>query len=235
MATAFTGFPKEIRKFYQQLAQNNDRLWFQEHKQDYVDYVQNPAQDFVEVMGEKLRTISPAIVSDPDMSRGSIMRIYRDTRFSKDKTPYKTNLGIILHEGPRRKTESPGFYFHVDPESVWIAVGMWIFPRDFMLAYRDAVVDDKLGSELDAALLQIAKVAGYKIGAQKYKRLPRGCDPAHPRAELLFNKGMWMETPPVDWDTLYSPELIDVVFEHYKHGAPLHHWLVKVDQIALAK
>ncbi|MBN2499581.1 MAG: DUF2461 domain-containing protein [Anaerolineales bacterium] len=234
MSVAFKGFPKETRQFYQDLAQNNNRLWFQDHKQDYVRYIQNPAQDFIEVMGEKLRSIAPRITADPDMNRGSIMRIYRDTRFSKDKTPYKTNLGVILHEGPRRKTESPGFYFHLDPESVWIAVGMWIFPKDFMLAYRDAVVDDKLGSELDAALLKINKAGDYKIGAQKYKRLPRGCDPEHPRTTLLFNKGMWVETPPVSWDVVHSPELIDATFERYKNGAPLHHWLVKVDQIALA-
>jgi len=113
---AFNGFPRELIQFYQGLSRNNDKSWFNEHKDIYARHVIAPAQDFVVSMGERLRMLSPGIVADTRANgAGSIFRIYRDLRFSKDKRPYKTFLGIFFWEGSGKKMENPGFYFHMEP------------------------------------------------------------------------------------------------------------------------
>ena len=121
----FTSFPEETIKFFLQLEGNNNRDWFTAHKQDYIDYVQQPSLAFIKTMGERLLTISPGMVYDTRTNgSGSLMRIYRDVRFSPDKTPYKNNLGIVFWEGEGKKAENPGFYFHVAPNGMGFYTGM---------------------------------------------------------------------------------------------------------------
>ena len=111
----FTGFPKAGLQFLTDLAANNNRDWFQAHKSDFQNHIQKPAQNFVMDLGEQLQTISSQIRYDTKLSgSGSIMRIYRDIRFSEDKTPYKTHIGIVFWEGAGKKTENPGFYIGFD-------------------------------------------------------------------------------------------------------------------------
>ena len=99
---SFNGFPKEGLKFLANLKKNNTKLWFEQHREDYNEFVLGPARDFVVAMGDKLKKISPKIIADPRIDK-SIFRIYRDTRFSKDKSPYKTNIGIYFWEGKSKK------------------------------------------------------------------------------------------------------------------------------------
>jgi len=173
-------------QFYENLAANNNREWFNAHKQEYLDYVLAPAVDFVIALGERLKTLSRAITYDTRTNgAGSIMRIYRDTRFSKDKTPYKTNLGIVFGQGGKKKTESPGFYFHMDADGAVIYTGLPMLSKEVLTAYRDAVVDAKLGAELEKALASIRRAGTYEIGGEQSKRVPAGYDPEHKRADLL--------------------------------------------------
>ncbi len=106
--TGFRGFPRECVTFYAELARNNNKEWFSEHKSEFERYVMETARDFVYHMGNLLKEISPEIVADPRLDR-SIFRHYRDTRFSKDKSPYKTHLGILFWEGNRAKMDCPGY------------------------------------------------------------------------------------------------------------------------------
>jgi uncharacterized protein (TIGR02453 family) len=225
----FPGFPRETVRFLENLRVHNNREWFEAHRQDYINYFQEPAQAFVEIMGAKLRRIAPKVNADPRMNSGSIMRIYKDTRFSKDKRPYRPMLTIIFAEGKRRKNESPGFYFHLECDHVWIGVGMYVFPKGFIQAFRDAVVDPQLGAQLDEALLSIQKAGSYKVGGEKYVRIPRGFDPEHPRANLLLHKNFYVEAPRQDLETVFTPQVVDASFKLYHDMAPLHHWLVAVD------
>ena len=101
---AFDGFPKKGVEFLRQLSEHNDREWFSQHKDEYNEYLLAPARDFVTALGERLRKISPGIIADPRTDR-SIFRINRDTRFAKDKSPYKTHLGIFFWEGNLQKME----------------------------------------------------------------------------------------------------------------------------------
>jgi uncharacterized protein (TIGR02453 family) len=226
--TTFSHFPSETINFYRQLEQNNNRQWFEDHKQDYLEYVQKPSLAFITVMGERLKNISPAMVYDTRTNgAGSLMRIYRDVRFSPDKTPYKTNLGIVFWEGKGKKFENPGLYFHVEPHALGFYCGMYGFQKDMLHTYRESVVDDLLGSEL-VEVIYILKSSGYEVGGEHYKRVPRNFDADHPRAEFLKFNTLYCSIADLNPELMTQPEFMDVAYGHWTKMAPLHHWLVKV-------
>ena len=224
----YSGFPQEGLKFFSDLKKNNNREWFQEHKQDYIDYVQTPAQAFVEYLGAELRTFLPAIRYDSHPHRGSILRIYRDIRFSKDKTPYKTHIGIHFWEGKGKKTELPGVYFYMRPEGAKLYVGLYQFPKLILLAYRNAVADDRSGGELTDILSRVRSSGKYEIGGEHYKRVPRGFSPDNARADLLRHNGLYGASALIEPQEICSPKLIDLCVRNSKDMALIHHWLMKI-------
>ena len=224
----FTSFPEETIKFFLQLEGNNNRDWFTAHKQDYIDYVQQPSLAFIKTMGERLLTISPGMVYDTRTNgSGSLMRLYRDVRFSPDKTPYKNNLGIVFWEGEGKKAENPGFYFHVAPNGMGFYTGMYGFSKEMLAAYRAAVVDQELGDELERAI-EAVRSEGYQVGGEHYKRVPRGFDPDHPRADLLKYNTLHAWIMDLDPLLMTQPGFMDMAFVHWQKMAPLHRWLVKL-------
>jgi uncharacterized protein (TIGR02453 family) len=230
---SFLGFPAEGLGFLEGLAQNNNREWFEAHKSDYRAYLLEPAQAFVVALGERLKLLSPEIVYDTRTNgSGSIMRIYRDLRFSKDKTPYNANLRVVFWQGAGKKTENPGFFFGMDPHGAALYGGMYGFPKPVLTAYQAAVANEKTGAELEAALESLRKAGVYEIGGERYKRVPRGYDADHARADLLRYKGLHVRSPQIEPSVLTTPELVEVCFEHCRAMAPLHHWLVRVNQTA---
>ena len=230
-APAFSGFPKEGLEFLEDLALNNNREWFQPRKGDFQDYVLEPAQDFVFALGERLRTISEGITYDTRTSgSGSILRIYRDIRFSKDKTPYNTHVRMVLWEGKHKKMENPGFFIRVGPTGAAIFVGQHQFPKPLLAAYRDAVVDEESGEALERALALVRDAEEYEIGGDPYKQVPRGYDAEHERAELLKYRGLYAQTRDIKPEIIITPEFVEVCFEHCRNMAPLHQWLVGVVQ-----
>ncbi len=228
----FEGFPTDTLVFLQELSENNDKAWFDANKQRYRNNVIANVPVFVATLGERLQAgISPGIVYDTRTNgAGSMMRIYRDTRFSKDKTPYKTNIAFAFWEGSRKKMENPSFGFQFGTFGIGLYGGVWGFPKGMLEAYRQAVVDDKLGAELEAAIAEVQAAGDYEIGGEQYKRVPRGYDADHPRAELLKYKGLHASTPQFDVEVVTTPELVEVCYEHCKAMAPLQQWLVRVDQ-----
>jgi uncharacterized protein (TIGR02453 family) len=227
----FPGFPSQALRFLEDLERNNEREWFQAHKDHYLEHVLAPAQEFVFALGERLKTISEGITYDTRTNgSGSIMRIYRDLRFSKDKRPYNTRLRLFFWEGERKKMENPGFFLRIDPSGVELYAGTHRFVKPFLTAYREAVADDQLGTELEATIRTLTDAGPYVIGGQHYKRVPRGYDADHPRADLLRYNGLHAHSPAISPELITAPELVDVCFEHLRNMAPLHHWLVKVGQ-----
>ena len=223
----FTGFPREAIIFFEEIALFNAKEWFDENKARYQEQVQQPAQAFVEVLGERLTALAPGIqYSTSRNGSGSIMRIYRDVRFSKDKTPYKTNLGLSWWEGPGKKMEEPGYYFHLDGNGAWFANGMYGFPDASMAAYRAAVDDERRGAALVKAL-DHAQQAGLTIsGIGEYSRVPTGYAKDHPRTDLLKKKGLVTVSPGIPLDVITSPALVDACYTYAKAMLPLHQWLV---------
>jgi len=230
---SFSGFPKKGLQFLEDLRNNNNREWFKARKQDYEKYILVPAKAFVVSLGELLKTLSNDLEYDTRTSgQGSIMRIYRDIRFSKDKTPYNTRLRIRFWEGSKKKSENPGFFFGMDANEAHLYGGLHMFPKPVLASYRDAVIDDRLGKELDAALKSLKSAGGYELGGEQYKRVPRGYDSSHKRAAWLKYKGLHILSPKIESNVLTKPKLVDICFDHCKAMFPLHEWLVKVDKLA---
>lgn len=157
-----------------------------------------------------------------------MMRIYRDVRFSHDKTPYKTNIAFAFWEGPHKKMQNPSFGFQFGTFGAGLYGGLWQFEKDFLQAYREAVVDDVTGPQLVKAIELVRGSGNYTIGADLYKRLPHGYDEKSPRAELLKYKGLHASSPQFDIEIVSKPELVDVCFEHCKNTAPIQQWLVHI-------
>lgn len=226
----FEGYPHAALQFLADLQKNNNRDWFNNHKQTYLDTVVAPTQAFVANLGLRLKAISPDIVFDTRSNgQGSMMRIYRDIRFSKDKSPYKTWVGVVFWEGEGKKMEVPSFYFHLEDDGAFMYAGMYRFSRVMLNAYRDALVDDKLGGEFDDVLAVVQASGDYSVyNEPHYKRVPRGYDPEHTRASWLKYNGFVIGSPRISTQQITSPDLIDTCYEHCRNMAPLQQWLVKI-------
>ncbi len=225
----FNGFSRETVEFYRELVKHNDKRWFDKHKTDYQEFVIEPARAFVTAMSARLQKIAPEIAPDTRTNgAGSIFRIYRDTRFSKDKVPYKTHLGIFLWDGRAKKLESRGFYFQIEPPNMMLAVGMYRFTPEQLAVYRDVVADPKSGAALKRAITKVTGSPGYTIGDPHYKRVPRGFDPDHPSAELLKHNGMYAFIEGRIPKELTRPTFVDYCFDRWKPMMPLHRWLDRV-------
>ncbi|GAG91663.1 unnamed protein product, partial [marine sediment metagenome] len=185
----FEGFSKQTINFFKDLKNNNSKQWFEKNREIFDNHVMLDSQLFVTAMGQKLEKIAPEIVAIPKTDK-SIFRIHRDVRFSKDKSPYKTHLGMLFWEGPFKKMENPGFYFHIEPSKLFLAVGMHMMPKNILQMYRESVVHKLHGPALLMAIKNVEKSDDYKLGWKKYKQTPRGFDDTHPNAEYLLYGGI---------------------------------------------
>lgn len=220
----FNGFPKTFTKFFADLTLNNSKIWFNDHKTDYEQYVLEPSRAFVVTMGERLSEISPDINAIPVVNK-SLFRLNRDTRFSKDKSPYKTNLGIFFWEGTRKRMECPGYYFHVETDNLMLGGGMHTFPKDILESYRKVTVGEKSGKEL-IKVINAMKEENLSVHGAFYKRVPQGYDPNHSNSELLKHNGLYTMVETKIPKEFYSEKLIDYCFERFKKMYPLHQWLI---------
>jgi uncharacterized protein (TIGR02453 family) len=222
----FMGFTRDTVRFFSGLRRNNNRDWFAAHRDLYEEHVLTPSKAFVVAIGERLRRVVPRIVAVPLVNK-SIFRLNRDTRFSLDPSPYKTNLGLYFWEGTKPRMESAGFYFHLEPPDLWLGGGMYMFPDALLPKYRRAVVDPKLGREIRAIVDELGRRNGVEVGGLHYKRVPAGYDPRHPNAELLRHNGLYGGYESPIPEEFYSARLVEYCFERYEPLVPLHRWLMK--------
>lgn len=225
--TSFKGFSRKMVDFFTSLEKNNNKEWFESHRKDYETFVMEPSKAFVEAMGERLKVFSSDIIAVPKVNK-SLFRIHRDTRFSPDKSPYKTYLGIFFWEGVRPRMDCSGFYFHLEPPILLLGVGIYIIPRHLLDRYRRSVVDPEYGEELSGIINEISKIKGCVLGTKHYKRVPTGYDPSHLNAELLLHNGLHAYFETDIPEEFYSGRIIDYCWERFKLLAPLHKWLVKI-------
>ena len=163
-------------RFLGELRRHNERAWFEENKSRYLAEVRDPLLGFVSAVAPKLAAIGSHIVADPRASGGSLLRIYRDTRFSRDKTPYKTNAGLWFRVGASKDVEGPGYYLHLEPGQVFMAAGMWHPSSESLRAIRDAIASDPRGWKR-------ATRSGLSHAESALKRPPRGFAADHPLIE----------------------------------------------------
>lgn len=225
----FTGFPKATVKFFTDLNKHNDKIWFEQHKDDFDNDVMAPARVFVAEMGERLKTISPQVNADPRVNK-SIFKLHRDTRFSPDKTPFKTHLGLIFWEGNRKRMECSCYYFHLEPPNLFLGAGLYSFPKPHLEEFRKSVIDSRHGPELIEAINAATQLDGITLCEKHYKKTPRGYDPDHERAEFLLFNGLFVSTECPIPEQLFSHELVDFCFEKYQKMQPVHNWLVAMTE-----
>ncbi len=219
----FKGFSKKTVQFFKQLKKNNTRQWFETHKKEYETHVKQPAAQFVTSMGNVLEEFVPAINAIPKVNQ-SLFRINRDTRFSHDKTPYKTNLGIWFWEGLQKRMECSGFYFHMDTDTIMFGAGLYMMPKHILKQYRDAVVEKKAGLALKKMATKMKK-NGLELKGRHYKRNPTGYDASHENADFLLFSGLHAGIEISIPDAFYSEELIQLAADQYRKMLPLHQWL----------
>ncbi|MEM7455291.1 MAG: DUF2461 domain-containing protein [Planctomycetota bacterium] len=177
-------FTKELFTFLSELEENNDRKWFEKNKSRYEDVVRTPALEFIAAMEKPLKKISPHVLAVPKKVGGSLMRIYRDVRFSKDKSPYKTNLGIQFRHEAGKDVHAPGFYFHVDTSDIFVGAGLW-HPENTVLAQIRTAIDEEPAKWKRVAHGKKMTAAFRRYDGESLKRPPRGFDKDHPLIEDL--------------------------------------------------
>lgn len=172
-------FTSESFAFLRELSENNNRDWFAANKKRYESEVRDPALRFIGDFGPRLHRIAPRLVADPRPVGGSMFRIYRDTRFSRDKSPYKTHLGIhFFHEKEKAAASVPGFYLHISPEECFAAAGIWHPDPQSLAKIREAIAKGPTD-------WKSIKRSGLPIEGGSLKRPPRGFAADHPMVEDL--------------------------------------------------
>ena len=179
-------FTPALFGFLRDLERNNDRDWFAANKARYVAEVRDPMLDFIAGFAPHLKSISTRYVADPRANGGSLFRIHRDIRFSKDKRPYKTNAGAHFRHEAARDAHAPGFYVHLEPGGVFAASGVWHPDGPALAKIRTAIADDAAGWRRVTS----AKALGARgeLAGESLKRPPRGYDPDHHLIEDLKRK-----------------------------------------------
>jgi uncharacterized protein (TIGR02453 family) len=223
----YRGFPLAGIGFLRELADNNNRQWFNAHRTEYEELVHNPALELVTALGEELVAAFPPITYNTAGNGGSLMRLYRDTRFSADKTPFKTNVAIMFVPEGRPKMGAPGFGIQITTENVELVSGQFAFDALQLERYRQAALDDVMGTALLDAVSRVTTTGNYPIGGQVLKRVPQGYDKDHPRAEWLKYKGLHVFAPTISLEVAATPALISTVMKHFSAMSPIWSWLIE--------
>jgi uncharacterized protein (TIGR02453 family) len=226
-AMAFRGFRPEAMDFLADLAANNERAWFQPRKGEYERLLLEPMRALVAALADRFETRSIPLHADPARS---IFRIYRDTRFSKDKSPYKTNVGAsfpwVDRPGgdPDERAHGNGGYLHIAPGDSYVGGGMWMPEKARLDAFRRIVVDDP--ERVRAALEDPAMLAAFGPvhPHEMYKRVPPGYPPDHPLADYLRYKDVVFGRRLAD-DELHSPGLPDILADGFAAAMPVFRFL----------
>lgn len=214
-------FDDELYEFMADLADNNERTWFNEHKKRYEAYIKAPSLQFITDFAPRLAIISEHFRAVPKAQGGSLFRIYRDTRFSKDKTPYKTHVGLHFKHARARDVHAPGFYLHLEPGASFFGGGIWRPESSGVKQIRAAI--DTHRDEWASVKKGLAS-AGLRLAGESLKRTPRGYDKEHPLAEDLKRKD-FIVTTELDEEMVLGDGLMDRFVELCEGAAPLQRFL----------
>lgn len=187
---SFTGLPADYFEFFRELSTNNDREWFEDNKLRFKQSVQEPLVAFVEAMAPRLAKLSEHFVADPRLNGGSIFRIYKDVRFSKDKKPYKTNGGVQFRHAQGKDAHAPGFYVHIAPDEVFFGGGIWMPPAPALLKIREAIREDSPGWR-EAAHGSSFRKRFDGVRGDALTRPPRGFDASESNIDDIKRKSFF--------------------------------------------
>ncbi|HVX74010.1 MAG TPA: DUF2461 domain-containing protein [Devosia sp.] len=221
----FAGFSTDTLSFLDGIAAHNDKAWFDAHRDLYEAGYVAPARALVEALGPELRKVSPTVQFAPRVN-GSLQRINRDVRFSKDKRPYKEHLNLWFWHGERKGWDTPGFWFSLGREGLHLGVGMHSFGKDQLDSFRQSVIHPRSGRALLAAVARVGKAGDYELGGRTRKLPPRGFSTEPDRADYLLHDGLYtsLRLPP---ETATDPGLVTLLAAHYRKMWPLGQWLLE--------
>jgi uncharacterized protein (TIGR02453 family) len=217
-------FGPELMTFLRRIKRNNNRDWFNANKKRFERDVREPLARFVVDFGPRLKKISPHFMADPRKNGGSIFRIYRDTRFSNDKVPYKTWAAVQFRHDAGKDVHTPGFYLHLEPGNVFAGVGIWHPDSTALSNIREAIVAKQ--AEWKRVISGKTFSANYEITGDSLKRAPRGYDPDHPLIDDLKRKDFVAITP-FDADEILLPDFIDRYTKTARAATPFMRFLTK--------
>ncbi len=221
-ATTQTHFGPELFSFLADLRAHNDREWFAANRHRYEDDLLEPALAFIDDFAPRLEKISPHLRADARPSGGSLFRIYRDTRFSKDKSPYKTNVGIHFRHELAKDAHAPGYYLHIGPGEVFAGGGIWHPDTEAVTRIREAIVADP--ERWRRATRRGAFAKRLELGGDSLKRVPPWADSEHPLADDLKRKDYfgWAR---LSEDDVVAPGFVDEYAHICRAAAPLMRFL----------
>jgi len=205
----------DLFDFFQDLRENNDRDWFAENKHRYIEHVKDPLLQFIEDFAPLLSSISPHFRAIPRANGGSLFRIYRDIRFSKNKDPYKTHAGVHFRHELGKSAHAPGFYLHLQPDSVFVALGVWQPERDALYRIRTAIGENP--ESWNSLIKESDFSSNFTLAGDALKRAPKGFDPDHPEIEDLKRKDFFGVCGLTE-EVVLAPDLLPHLAEIWDSG-----------------
>jgi len=220
-------FTPAVFTFLKEVDQNNNKPWWDENKDRYIRVIKDPAKEFIVDFEPRLHVLSDHFVADTRTNGGSLMRPYRDTRFSKDKTPYKTNVGIQFRHEIGKDVHAPGFYVHIEPGACFAGIGMWKPHTKVARQIREAIYDDPAGWKKATKFKSFTNVWDLDDGdADRLKKVPKEFDPEFPYADDLRLRS-FIAGHKLSQKMVASPELDVELAKVFKAGADLNAFLCK--------
>lgn len=218
-------FEPSLFKYLRDLKKHNERPWFKANKARYEDELRSPMLHFIEDFAPHLGKVSENFLADARPIGGSLFRIHRDTRFAKDKTPYKTHAGAHFRHVRAKDVHTPGFYLHMEPGNVFMGAGIWRPDTATLGKIRDAIIaDPKRWKRISTA--KSLKNANCTLVGDSLKRPPRGYDPEHPLIEDLKRKDFILAVDAKEEDAL-APDFIKQFAKFCKTAAPVNEFIAR--------
>jgi uncharacterized protein (TIGR02453 family) len=220
MKSKFAGFPPEALSFLGKLKRNNRREWFQPRKAEYEKLIKLPMLELIGCLNEEFARFAPNYVTTPQKAT---YRIYRDTRFSSDKSPYKTHISAIFPRVTALKREGAVFYFHFTPKELLVFGGVYMPEREELLAYRNLLHEHYADFQEVLRNRKLKSLMG-ELKGEKLSRMPKGFPVDHPAEELLRGKQWYLENT-VDAAIVASPKLLPQLVQHFEAMLPMIEFL----------
>ncbi len=217
-------FRPALFRFLTELAANNRRDWFEANRERYEEEVKDPALAFISDFGPALRRISPHFLAIPKATGGSLFRIHRDTRFARDKRPYKTQVGIHFRHARAKDAHAPGFYVHLEPAQSFLGVGIWHPDGPTLKNIREAIVADPTAWKRARDDRRFR--AWFQLGGESLRSAPRGYAAEHPLIEDL-RRTDFVGIAEIPRRTVLAPDFLTHVTDAFGAAAPFARFLCR--------
>jgi len=217
-------FTRDLFQFLRDLKRNNNRDWFQRNKDRYEASVRDPLLRFIVDVGPRIKRLSPHFIADASPIGGSMMRIYRDIRFSKDKSPYKTAVGVHFWHAQGKDGATPAFYLHLGPEDSSVGAGIWRPESWALKSIRDAIAEEP--KEWERATSGREFRSSFAMTGESLKRPPRGYNPSHP-CIVDIKRRDFAAGSPLSGGQVCSPDSMEMLLDAFRVSAPFTKFLTQ--------